>query len=42
LNRDVQAITLHASMLRRMQRGLGVGIGQLPGCTRLELAQRCR
>lgn len=32
-------VTLRASMLRRMQRGFGVGAAELPGCARLELAQ---
>jgi hypothetical protein len=32
-------VTLRASMLRRMQRGFGVGAAELPGCAGLELAQ---
>ena len=39
LSWDAQAVTLRASMLRRMQRGFGVSAAGLPGCARLELAQ---
>jgi two-component sensor histidine kinase len=38
LSRDVMAVTLRASMLQRMQRGVWVGAAELPGCARLELA----